>query len=204
MKRPGLISLSCAATLFLAANLRAEEAKGASASPADAKPVAAPTMMKPSADELLKRYDKNGDGKLDEDERADAHEAMLKQQMTRQPNSGASVAETRQKMTEMFDKNRDGRLDEEERAEMRKYTAEHGVTYTAAELVKRFDRDGDSKLNVEETTELVKFLRERQGAMAVAAAPATKEEKERIERVAAEVARRRELREKAAGVSTGK
>lgn len=37
-----------------------------------------------TADEILKRFDQNGDGKLDEEERAQAHETMLDDQVQRE------------------------------------------------------------------------------------------------------------------------
>ena len=76
MKRPGLVSPLLAATLFLAGALAAR-AQDKSTPPA--KPAATPPpMMKANrAEELLKRFDLNHDGKLDDDEVAAAHEAML-------------------------------------------------------------------------------------------------------------------------------
>src|SRR5882672_4410553 len=81
MKRPGLVPLSLAATLFLVTSVRAaDEPK-----PAEKPAAPAPAAMKRSrAAELLQRFDLNHDGKLDEDELAAAHEVMLKEQMDRQ------------------------------------------------------------------------------------------------------------------------
>jgi hypothetical protein len=201
LKRPGLTPHLLAATLFLASGLLAEEAKPNASAPIPKTATDSP-MMKPTlAEEILKRFDKNGDGKLDEDEQAEAHEVMLKEQMGREaaktagPDGGQQY---RAKMLEMFDKNHDGRLDDDERAEARKYAAEHGFADGAAELVKRFDKDGDGKLNVEETTALLTFLRQVGGGNTAAVSPTAAAEAERLSRVAAEVARRRAEREKAA------
>lgn len=170
MKRQAQTPLLLAATLFLGTGLlAADEPKTAAPAPAPA-----PAMMKPArADELLKRFDTNHDGKLDEDEVAAAHEAMLKEQMDRQAKIAAAPAgaELRQKMLEQFDRNHDGRLDDDERAEMRKYGEEHGLGpdgEVRAELLKRFDQNADGKLDDTERTALEKFLEERRaqaGAM---------------------------------------
>jgi Ca2+-binding EF-hand superfamily protein len=130
-------------------------------------------MMKPArADELLKRFDTNHDGKLDEDEVAIAHEAMLKEQMDRQAKIAATPAgpQLRQRMLDRFDANHDGRLDDEERAEMRKFSEEHGLGpdgEVREELLQRFDKNADGKLDETERAELEKSLKERraQGAL---------------------------------------
>ena len=163
MKRPGLIPLHLAATLFLAAGLRAaEETK-----PAD-KPAAPPAaaMKRSRAEELLQRFDLNRDGKLDEDELAAAHEVMLKEQMDKQAAQAArpDAEQFRARMLAMFDKNHDGRLDDDERAEARKYGEEHGLGENGEvreELMKRFDKNADGKLDDTERAEMQKFLQER-------------------------------------------
>ena len=144
----------------------AEEPKLA---PIPAPPSHAPAKKTLSDEEMLKRFDTNHDGKLDEDETAAAHEAMLKEMMDRQnpaavsPNM-AGGQRFRQQMLARFDKNHDGQLDDGERAEMQKYLQAQGLTPTGAvreELIKRFDKNGDSRLDAEETAALQKFLQER-------------------------------------------
>jgi Ca2+-binding EF-hand superfamily protein len=128
--------------------------------------------MKPArAEELLKRFDLNHDGKLDDDELAAAHETMLREQMDRQAAQAArpDADKFRARMLEMFDKNHDGRLDDDERAEMRQYIEAHGLGENGEvrdELMKRFDKNADGKLDDAERAELEKFLQERrtQGA----------------------------------------
>ena len=66
MKKTVLSATLCSATLFLAA-ARADAPKPA--------PAAAPVMDSAQAD-LLKRYDTNHDGKLDEEERAAMREQL--------------------------------------------------------------------------------------------------------------------------------
>jgi Ca2+-binding EF-hand superfamily protein len=165
MKRQAQAPLLIAATLFLAGHLSAaEEPKTAAPVMVPAAPAA---MMKPArADELLKRFDTNHDGKLDEDEVALAHEAMLKEQMDRQAKVAATPAgpQIRQRMLDRFDANHDGKLDDDERAEMRKFSEEHGLGpdgEVREELLKRFDKNADGKLDDAERGELEKSLKER-------------------------------------------
>jgi len=91
--------------------------------------------------EIIKRFDKDGDGKLDATELA----AFLKSRMT--PGASAQVAAMRAQMMKMFDKNGDGVLDAEERAEMEKFRDEQ---------IKRFDKNGDGVLDAEERAEAMK------------------------------------------------
>jgi Ca2+-binding EF-hand superfamily protein len=163
MKRLGLPPLLLPATLFLAAGLLAEEPKPAE-KPVPPPPVRAMGTM--SSEEMLRRFDTNHDGKLDEDETAAAHEAMLKERMDRQTAVTAAPGgqQFRQQMLEKFDKNHDGRLDDDERAEMQKYLLAQGLGPGGAvreELIKRFDKNGDGKLDAEETAAMQKFLQER-------------------------------------------
>src|SRR4051812_33832128 len=110
MKSLGLFPTLLAATLFL---------NGVRAADAEAMMPSAPAQTAPAANQklserdaaLLKRFDKNQDGKLDEEELADAHDAMRDEQMAR---SEGVEPEAREKILERFDANHDGRLDEEE------------------------------------------------------------------------------------------
>ena len=163
MKRLGLFPCFLPATLFLATCLQAEEVKPAS--PPAPLPAATATMS-PREEELLKRFDKNHDGKLDEDETADAHEAMMQGQMNRQAAIGRAPGgeQARTWLLEMFDKNHDGRLDDDERAEARKYAEERGLGADGAvraDLVKQFDKNGDGKLDPDELAAMRQALRNR-------------------------------------------
>ena len=114
------------------------------------------------AEELLKRYDKNGDGKLDDDERADAKEAMMKEQVEKQVARATALPggleQFRTQALEMFDKNRDGRLDDDERVAAQKFAE----TYMAGaeDLNKRFDKNGNGKIDPEERTAIDAYLAE--------------------------------------------
>ena len=113
MKRPGLTSLTASATLFLLASF-------APALPAQEMMTAPAQKAARKADELLKRFDRNGDGRLDDDERADAKEQMLKEQVDRQMARAAELPgglqEFRQEVLQLFDRNRDGQLDRSDTA----------------------------------------------------------------------------------------
>jgi len=74
--------------------------------------------------EVIKEFDKDGDGKLNEEERAAAKAAHEK------------------KMLEKFDTDKDGKLSDDERAAAK---AAH-----EKEMIAKFDKDGDGKLSEEE------------------------------------------------------
>lgn len=93
--------------------------------------------------ELLKRFDKDGDGKLDEAELTE----LIKSRGTGGP--GAPGGWRREQMLKMFDKNGDSRLDDAERAAAEKFRAEQ---------IKRFDRNGDGVLDAEERAAAMKAL----------------------------------------------
>lgn len=65
------------------------------------------------SDEVLKKYDKNGDGKLDESERQAMREDLKKDRLKK------------------YDKNGDGKLDEQERAAMREDLKKQGPNKNA-------------------------------------------------------------------------
>ena len=135
MKRLGLFPALLAATLFLVAGLPAQESA----------PAPPPKKLSERDAELLKRYDKNNDGKLDEDELAAAHESMRDQRMAVAKES-LVVAPVPEKMLERFDTNHDGRLDDEERAAMNKTLAQNQELFRAR-MMERFDVNQDGKLD---------------------------------------------------------
>ena len=91
--------------------------------------------------EMMKRFDKDGDGKLDEAELAEAMKARAEFGQNRGAGAGGPGAQGRGQMMKMFDKNGDGQLDDEERAAAAKFRDEQ---------IKRFDRNGDGQLDQEE------------------------------------------------------
>ena len=125
MKKTVLSLGLCSATLFLATG-RAEAPKGTPSAARDAGQA-----------ELLQRYDKNHDGKLDEAELAAAHESML------QAGFGNGADGERRSRREAwlikhFDKNGDGKLDDTERAEAKRV------------MLARFDTNHDGRLDEDE------------------------------------------------------
>ncbi len=132
---------------------------------------AAATPAAKRADELLKRYDKNGDGRIDDDERADAKDAMMKEQTERQMTRAAAlpggVDAFRARMIELFDANKDGRLDDTERAAAQRFAFESGFNPNGElrdETLKRFDRNGNGRIDGDERDALQAFVKERMQA----------------------------------------
>ncbi|MDQ8192229.1 EF-hand domain-containing protein [Roseibacillus persicicus] len=82
--------------------------------------------------EVIAKFDKDGDGKLDEEERKAAREARR-----------AEMEKRRAEMLEKFDTDNDGKLSPEERK---------------AALIARFDKDGDGVLSEEEKEAIKKEM----------------------------------------------
>lgn len=158
MKRPGLILPTLAATLFLL--LASGTIEGAQET-TKADTAAAKAARK--ADELLKRFDQNRDGRLDDDERANAKDAMMQEQLDRQMarvNAGPGGSERfRAQALALFDANKDGRLDDDERAEAQKFAEARQDPLSARDdLTKRFDRNQDGRLDADERSQAEAFL----------------------------------------------
>jgi Ca2+-binding EF-hand superfamily protein len=135
MKIDHLPTLLAAATLFIAlgGGLNAQAAT-------DARPGA----RKGRAAELLQRFDTNGDGRIDEDERATARETMRSEGRNRpQGRRGGpgNPAEMRAQMLERFDADKDGQLNDEEREEVGNRLASN------PQVLQRFDANGDGQLD---------------------------------------------------------
>ena len=101
-------------------------------------------------EEAMKRFDKNGDGRLDDDERAEALREMKK-------TGGEIQGQLRQFMLRRFDADGNGTLDPAERKtgfdETMKQLEENGpmVKNTVLGFVhKRFDANGDGTLDKDE------------------------------------------------------
>lgn len=97
--------------------------------------------------EMIKRFDKDGDGKLDAAELGEALKARLAGGQGGFGGPGGAAGPMRGQMMKMFDKNGDGVLDESERAEAQKYRDEQ---------IKRFDKNGDGVLDADERAEAMK------------------------------------------------
>ena len=110
MKR--LLTLTVLSLGLAAGSLLADDA---------AKPSTEAPKHPKAREELLKRFDANGDGKLDETERAAAREAG-RELKEKHPKLGKKAE---QKLLEKFDANKDGKLDETEKAAAKKWREEH-------------------------------------------------------------------------------
>lgn len=114
---------------------------------------------------LLEKFDADGDGKLNEKERAKAHAAMKKHRGERKPGEGRTGGrdgDFRKKMIAKFDADGDGKLNEDERAKAKDEIKKH-MEATRAERMKRFDTDGDGKLSDEEKTKARAEFQKRRG-----------------------------------------
>ena len=88
----------------------------ADAAPGQGKPKGARPQGKGIPAEILKRFDKDGDGKLNDAERGAAKKAH--EERGGQP--GGADGKLREEILKRFDKNNDGKLNEEERAAAKK------------------------------------------------------------------------------------
>ena len=169
---------SLAAAALLTGSLgvaRAEEAKSTDAKPAKAK--AAKKSDRPSREAIIKRFDKDGDGKLNEAERK-AAAALRKAQGARQsdrasdkarPNSGGreGYAAAAKRIKEAV---KAGKITEAQgkerlaayRKRMGEGRGDSGRSrQTREELMKRYDKNKDGKLDEDERAALRKAMSDR-------------------------------------------
>jgi Ca2+-binding EF-hand superfamily protein len=139
--------------------------------PVDGAPAnsrAAPVIKPVSrAEEILKRFDKNGDGRLDDDEKADAHEATMQEQIAKDtpPPAPQGLAYFPALALELFDRNHDGRLSDEERLSAMVFLEWGDPVATRGVLLARFDRNGDRKLDDGERRESQAYATEHRGEL---------------------------------------
>ncbi|MBT3201614.1 MAG: hypothetical protein HN350_17060 [Phycisphaerales bacterium] len=86
--------------------------------------------------EFIKKYDTNGDGRINGDEWKTARPAMMEAMQKR--------------VTAQYDTNKDGELDDDEKAAMAKAHEKRREEYRKRYEVRRFDKDKDGSLNAEE------------------------------------------------------
>jgi len=141
--------------------------------------VSTPGLAEPIDDEgqrssrrarIIERFDADGDGKLDEQERAAAHEARRAKVLERFDTNGNGMIDDaerkaigkarkqrrlkrHQRLLERFDTNGDGQLDEQERAAARELRR--------AKMIERFDANGDGVLDRNEKKTARKAHRHR-------------------------------------------
>jgi hypothetical protein len=98
-------------------------------------------------DRILEKFDADGDGQLNEEERAAAKDAIKEHR-----------GERRDKIKDRIDTDGDGEIsDEERRAAWKAFKAKHPKLF--AKLLEKFDADGNGKLEGEEREEARKALR---------------------------------------------
>ncbi|HYC71071.1 MAG TPA: hypothetical protein VEB66_07695 [Opitutaceae bacterium] len=149
--RAKLLSLSLLASLAGAAAAWAEKVPGTplpAPAPAEGGGWGNREGVRPGA-ELMKRFDRNGDGKLDEAERAALRGEVAKMDAKRPDGA------LRGEILARFDRDGDGRLNEAERAEFEQARAallKQGASGARMRnrAIKEFDRDGDGKLSAGE------------------------------------------------------
>lgn len=158
---------------WLATGLYAEEPTTKPAPPAaDAAPTneVAHDRLK---ERVLKQFDVNCNGKLDDDEK----EKMLAERAKRKPLENNDAAGNgrgkmgdaiRQRILKMFDKDGDGKLNAEERAAAESAREEMGKGGKRGEagreaMLKAFDKDGDGKLSDDERDAAKKAFQDRAG-----------------------------------------
>ena len=88
----------------------------------------------PGKDEILKKFDTDGDGKLNEEERKKVRDEMVSRRSGLPPL-----------LAKKFDKDGDGKLSEDERAAFRKEMASKGRKLPP-HLMQRFDKDVGAEL----------------------------------------------------------
>ena len=91
---------------------------------------------RPSRQEVMKKFDKDGDRKLNEEEKAELRKKMAER------GAGRRIPPL---VLAKFDKEGDGKLSEDERA-----TARKAMEARRAEMIEKFDKDGDGQLNNQE------------------------------------------------------
>ena len=130
------------------------------------EPASATTEASPKFNfqDLIKRFDQDGDGQLSDAEREAAREAMPRRVGKNNMSRAATNApDSRNEIVKRFDKNGDGVIDDEERAaardELKKSRPPTSGTNTAMAarptvdrqaVLREFDKDGDGKLSDEE------------------------------------------------------
>ncbi len=122
----------------------------------ETSPAARPDSVASRWAEVLQRFDKDGDGRLNEEERAAARAAWQAQ--------GAERPEMLHgQLVRRFDKDGDGKLNDEERkAAWEEFQKREGprADEFRARILQRFDKDGDGKLNEEERAAAEAAMRE--------------------------------------------
>lgn len=124
--------------------------------------------------EFLKKYDADGDGKLNDEERAKAtaDRAKEREELLKKIDAG----EIPEALLARYDANKDGKLDDAEKAKLKEGLAARGGPGgrgNSAEFLKRFDKDGDGKLSDEERAAAREEFQKRRGGQGKKPRPST-------------------------------
>lgn len=125
----------------------------AAAEPGSTTPASPRPELNARQRELLEKFDKNHDGRIDDEEKLAARAYM-------RGMSGGGPKERYKKALKLFDKNGDGKLDDAERAEAEKAREEFQANRAA--VMAKFDKNHDGVLDDEERAAAVKAREERQ------------------------------------------
>ena len=116
---------------------------------------------RPGREEIMKKLDTNGDGKVDDAERAKARE-----EFTKRLDSG----ELPPMLLKRFDANEDGKLDDAEKAKAKESfgnrrggRGQGGDRQLPEAVVKKFDANGDGKLDDAEKAKAREEFQKRRG-----------------------------------------
>jgi Ca2+-binding EF-hand superfamily protein len=129
-------------------------------------------------EQFRRQFDTNGDGRVDEKERAKAREAMERPRPANRPSPP-----DREELMKRFDKNENGRLDSNEREAIQRFfqsmrgnrnnrsrqrggaidgeVKERPARADRSALLKEFDSDGDGRLDRDERAAAIRAYREK-------------------------------------------
>ncbi len=151
------ILLSClmaTGLVFATSSLRAVDANNPGSKPENKAPGQAPDGKRKEMAEMKKKFDVNGDGKLDDTERKAMREAM---------KNNPEFQKMREERMKKFDTNGDGKLDDTEKA-----AADTAIKDRMAggkdKMLDRFDTNGDGQLDETEKAAAKAEMEKNKGA----------------------------------------
>jgi Ca2+-binding EF-hand superfamily protein len=153
-----LFPLLCSATLFMTGRARAEDSAPSAIGqeifgPALAPPLHHEHALTPQEQELLAKFDKNGDGRLAGAELDAAHGAAQQQKAGRE----VMARQMYDSLLAKFDTAKDGKLNPEQQKQALNFLKTERPRLYAI-FVKQFDRNGDGELNQAETAAVFQYL----------------------------------------------
>ncbi len=163
---------SCKHLLVIAAGLAMVApglAQETAPAPTLAPAPAAETPGRPNRADVIKQFDQNGDGVLDETERQAARGALNARSPRRTAGQTNASSPSAAELMRRFDQNGDGKIDDGEREAARAEASRNRPAAAATArpqidrqaMVKEFDKDGDGKLNDSERAAATQAVRER-------------------------------------------